>query len=126
MPAAGAGAPVPDDRDMADLAGIAEGATIGLACDDDAKPEASTEIDLAEMAQVAAEPMEMLSDRRRIGVVLDHHWRVERVLQQLRRILPGPARQRRGADRVHALDLEGAGHHDAATKQALGAGRPRA
>ena len=39
-PAAGAGAPVEHDRDMADLAGIAEGTTIGLAGDDDAEAEA--------------------------------------------------------------------------------------
>ena len=86
MPATGAGAAIANDRDMADLAGIAEGPAIGLAGDDDAKPKARAEIDLAEMAQIAAEPMEMLANRRRIGVVLDHHRRVESVLQKLRGI----------------------------------------
>ena len=100
LAAAGAGAAVAAHRDMPDLAGIAEGAAIGLAVDDDAQAEPGAEIDQAEMPEIASEPVQMLADGRRRGVVLDRDGRAERVASggcpHHGRAQPG---QGRGADR---------------------------
>ena len=109
-----------NNNDMADFAGIAEGAAIGPPVDDHAEADATTEIDEAEIAQRPAGAMQTFGDGGSRGVVFDRDAERRSPPRIFGSIDVRPAGQGRRPDRSHPLDPERPGHHHADAQQALG------
>ena len=77
---------VADERQVADLAGGAVGATDELVVDDDAHPDARADPDEHQRRDAARQAEPLLADRREVDVVVDEHGQVEAVADHRERV----------------------------------------
>ena len=118
--AAGAGAAVGLDLDVADVAGAARHTAVDLAADDDAAADAGADLDAEEVAHGAGDARVLLPHRHQVHVVVDHDGAAEFLAERLADREAVPAGHDRRRDR-HALgEADRTRYADAGAVEALG------